>query len=241
MRSYAQERVGMTDWQFGCLPVHFKLTNVDVYDAKHAGLYVRGEDVNVGAVIGSSFASNCTEASSLTETLGECANSIDRSFLGIAMFAPHTASARDRVTDERFAGYLTRGNSQRSVYIGDYSESDQLMNQITRNSITIGGLSGWEGFGGWLFGRTMNGLYLRRAGSTWGLMLGEATGPDDLYVLRMENPENGWTYNLRWDTGEGAYRWDVAGLRRAATYIEGTDQPTLGLTTFFANDYHGNP
>lgn len=70
----------------------WRIINVTVDQAEHAGIIVKGGDSNVGLADAFNSASNCAKASKWEAILGRCANVIDHSFLGCTWIAAHTAA-----------------------------------------------------------------------------------------------------------------------------------------------------
>lgn len=122
------------------------LSRVRVDDSDHAGVYVQGGDTNGGLGMMVSGRGNCQDPTSYETAWGDCANIVDKSFLGSAWVGTHTAAVT--ATTDVAPGYIADGNSQMSVFVGAYAEGDQLQNELSVNSTAVGGLSSWDGASG---------------------------------------------------------------------------------------------
>lgn len=168
------------------------LDNVWVSDARGPGLLfgdpggANTADTNVVHTNGGSYAGNCqagtkwapflrptkyctdnpAEAVCTDPSMG-CAGVFDVSFLGGQFNAPHTSNNKDLTTLQKFAGYVSVGDSNRSVWIAPYSESFLCTgscetpgggNYMGPQVMVIGGHSNWVGPGTWLHGNQVNTL-----------------------------------------------------------------------------------
>lgn len=137
-----------------------KLVDSTLTSAKHTGLLIEGEDANAGYFADSDIQSNCNNWRFWEPVLGRCANVHENSFLGNTFNAIHTARCVDLATGQMCESFYSEGDSQRATFVGPYTERDQLPGVLSRNTVSIGGLSEWSGKGGWLQGRRMNALIL---------------------------------------------------------------------------------
>lgn len=123
----------------------WRLDGVLVESTDHAGILIRGADSNAGLALGPSVVSACQHASRWESTLGPCAGIVDRSFLGDTWIAAHTNNAGEGTVATRRPGYRFGEDSQRSVCVGCYSESNQAPSVMGRYSNVLSGMADWSG------------------------------------------------------------------------------------------------
>lgn len=100
--------------------------------ANGEGIRIEGGDSNVGFAANNSVTSNCQAP------VGACAGIDDESFLGCTWAANHTES--NGPAGHVSAGIIFGGGSQRSLGLGNYSESNQPQSSVSQSSLMIGGL-----------------------------------------------------------------------------------------------------
>jgi hypothetical protein len=141
----------------------WRVDDVSVGRAHHAGVLIRGGDTNVGTFLSGYVGGNCFSATLWTPAVGfDCAGLVERSFLGNTFVGVSTAANAEHkpgcYTDsstcvvKKFPGFAFVGLSQHSVCLGCYTESDQALSQLSQWSMALGGLSSWD--------RRTNGLRL---------------------------------------------------------------------------------
>jgi hypothetical protein len=199
---------------------------------------VRGGDANDVSIVELETAQACERGSwwsGRAELVGRpCAAVIDRSFLGVSVWAAHTASSRDRETGARFAGYDLGGDSTRSICAGCYSESDQTPSSVGRQSIAIGGIGAWTGLGLRVEGPRLSSLLVSSPalpGGGWvDLAAGAITAPGVGLELRGAGiPGETWRpLRLLAEPARLAWRLDVAGLGTAVTARVGATASARG-------------
>jgi hypothetical protein len=199
---------------------------------------VRGGDANDVSIVELETAQACERGSwwsGRAELVGRpCAAVIDRSFLGVSVWAAHTASSRDRETGARFAGYDLGGDSTRSICAGCYSESDQTPSAVGRQSIAIGGIGAWQGLGLRVEGPRLSSLLVSSPalpGGGWvDLAAGAITAPGVGLELRGAGiPGEPWRpLRLLAEPARLAWRLDVAGLGTAVTARVGATASARG-------------
>ncbi len=177
---------------------HVEDVRVDVNE--HAGIWIDGGDTNAGLLIMTDVSGNCRYWERWKKKLGPCRNIHESSFLGTTIVAAHTARCIDSETSAKCEGYALEDDTQRSVCVGCYSEHDQKPNRLSQNSLALGGQSGWEGSGGWLFGQWMNRLVLRNdqdPDNVVQLELGSVAAPGAAWQVRALRFEKGaWPLSL---------------------------------------------
>lgn len=119
----------------------WSMTRVRIEACDHAGVYAKGGDANAGLALLVNATGNCQNPAPYDELWGDCANLVDESFLGNTWIASHTSAVN--ATVHTHPGYISRGNTQRTLWLGAYSENNQDRSQLSQNSMAIGGLSGW--------------------------------------------------------------------------------------------------
>lgn len=189
---------------------------------------IRGGDANDVSIVEIETAQACERGSWWSgrgELLGRpCAAVLDRSFLGVSIWAAHTASSRDRETGARFAGYDLGGDSTRTICAGCYSESDQTPSSVGRQSIAIGGIGAWTGLGLRVEGPRLSSLLVTSpplpTGGAVDLAAGAITAPGVGLELRGAGIPGAGVDTWRplrvvAEPGRRAWRVDVAGSNTA--------------------------
>jgi hypothetical protein len=215
--------------------------------AEGPAILVRGGDANDVSILEPEITGACELGSrwSGTPELGgeRCAGIVDRSFLGVAIWGAHTASSRDRTTRAVFAGVLLGiSDSARSVCVGCYGESDQLVSYVGRLSSVVGGIGTWAGPGLRLEGPRASALLVPGRplgdGASVDVALGQLAPPGAGIELRpVGSPlPAGSTLRFGLDVPALSWRIDVGGLERAvALRVRAVDTgPRLGALTLIS-------
>lgn len=214
---------------------------------------VRGGDANDVSIVELETAQACERGSAWSgrpELVGApCAAVLDRSFLGVSIWAAHTASSRDRETGARFAGYDLGGDSTRTICAGCYSESDQLPSNVGRQSIAIGGIGAWQGLGLRVEGPRLSSLLISSRpladGSGVDLAAGVVAAPGagiELRPLRSPSVPASSVFRINLDSTRATWTADVAALGTAVAWrVAARSTPTLGLGTLEVPKLLGQP
>lgn len=108
------------------------LDDVHVWNTEHAGVVIRGPDVNQGLALALDVIDSCKDPS-WNATLGTCGAIRDRSFLGNTYIAPHVA-----LTSGGSPGYLIDGSAnQRTALLSPYAEIDVAPGVLSPNSMAL--------------------------------------------------------------------------------------------------------
>lgn len=191
------------------------MTRVRAVYADHAGVIVRGGDVNVGVGISVDTTHNCSSPESAPAdpvNYPPCAGLIDASFLGCTWIGLHSADSGQN--GRSFPGAAFIGASQRSVCVGCYKENDQPSSLLSANSIAIGGTNHFVGGGVSLNGRTITNLTLRAP--TFEPIAGSTDKTPALFFLRLGDnsvlhiEQNGLGIRSSWKGANSFTLWNWA-------------------------------
>lgn len=208
----------------------WRLDGVSVQGAHHVGVWVDGEDTNVGLALGASSAGNCLKAAPLAASLGPCAEIHEGSFLGSTWIAAHAAYAESLHPNVPVPYVMGDSGNSRSVCIGCYAE-DPGVGVVANNANILGGKSVWSGF------PIIQGTVFRAAeftndndpSNTVTLGLGRlATGSGVGWALSAAGWSGGTTLRLKVDRGLNAYRLDVGNLGSAQALRIGANSSAIG-------------
>lgn len=208
----------------------WRLDGVSVQGAHHVGVWVDGEDTNVGLALGASSAGNCLKATPLAASLGPCSEIHEGSFLGSTWIAAHAAYAEALHPNVPVPYIMGDSGNSRSVCIGCYAE-DPGVGVVANNANILGGKSVWSGF------PIIQGTVFRGAEFTNDndpanivtLGLGRlATGSGVGFALSAAGWSGGTTLRLKVDRGLNAYRLDVGNLGSAQALRIGANSSAIG-------------
>ncbi len=124
----------------------WRMDSLRIERSDHAGVYVVGGDANAGLAQLVDTSENCIDPSSYVADWGECAETVDTSFLGNTWVASHT---NFDPASTPHSGYIIAGDSNRSTLLGPYAERypdiyGSPLNELATNSISLGGTSNWN-------------------------------------------------------------------------------------------------
>ncbi len=195
----------------------WSVTQTRIEQSDHAGILVRGGDSNAGATFMLDSSASCRFTAPYEVEYGECANVVDKSFLGNTWLATHTALGPDEVG--QYVGYLVEGASQRTVLVGAYAEHSSLPSELSANSLSLGGISGWAD--------DIAGLRLSGNVATGRVSFVNRRDPNNVTTTRLGNFEPGVYMSLGAERARSAwpFRWrqvnvsipGVAGCEEAST------------------------
>lgn len=208
----------------------WRLDGVSVQGAHHVGVWVDGEDTNVGLALGASSAGNCLKAAPLAATLGPCAEIHEGSFLGSTWIAAHAAYAESLHPNVPVPYMMGDSGNSRSVCIGCYAE-DPGVGVVANNANILGGKSVWSGF------PIIQGTVFRAAeftndndpANTVTLGLGRlATGLGSVFSVQANGWSGGTALRLKVDRPTFSYRLDVGNLNSAQALRIGANSSAIG-------------
>lgn len=224
----------------------WRLDEVTVQSAEWSGILIAGADSNAGLATHVYSGSNCQFAGTKWavrkhpdlrwyNTDYPCAGIVDASFLGNTWVAPITSSNYQRhqdatgkwVLDYSGQGYLVTGDSQRSVLVGAYAESDQQASWLSLSSNVFGGIGEWSttSKGLVIVGYTVNRFRVINkydpANVTY-LEMGDTTYAGGWLTFRAMATKGGaWPLTLRAKSGRTEF--SVAGGAAIPMKIDGTN------------------
>lgn len=188
------------------------LDSLRIDNCDHAGVFVEGGDSNAGLGEMVDSSSNCQEPAAGIALWGDCANIIDRSYLGSTWVATHTTA--NSATASTHPGYLSDGDNQRSVFVGAYAEMNQDPSQLGKKSNAIGGLANW--------GLNTNGLRIEGPRFVGRLFIENNTNPNNRTSFDLGNIGNGVFYAARSENMNRSWPLRLASELRVAS-----DAPAL--------------
>ena len=208
----------------------WRLTDVRIEHSEHAGLSVSGGDANTGLALAPNTVVTCKRGSAWKPLLGDCAPQVYQDYLGSTIVGAHASNSNDENSGENFPNYRFTGNSQRSVCLGCYSESDAVRPVNAPFTTWIGGIA-----------NPIGGLYLRGPLAS-ALSISNAGDPSNAVTLRMGAlasagtaleivPSGGlMTQPLRLKAEQGTRSWrlDVANLNSAVALRIGGATAAVG-------------
>lgn len=224
----------------------WRMTDVVIWDAEHAGFYAHGGDSSAGVWVSGSVHHNCQLASKwepLQTTWPRCAGAVEGSFLGNTFVGVMASTNWEHLPGCRrdgpscmrtqYSGFNFPGKNQRSICVGCYTESDQTPSPLSAWSISIGGLSSWEGSGLRVYGTRFSGIRTinnRDPDNIVELEFGNAANtPGTAMQVNSSGIRSAWPLRFRAYPDTQEWGWEVANLRGTAaiTYTgnTGTDRP----------------
>lgn len=137
---------------------HWRMDMVNATNTHHAPIFVRGPDSNTGVAISVSGVNGCKYASKIKgfvntaeslwdKSMVDCAGVMDASFLGNTWIGSHVAMIYDTESNLYEKSYLAKGDNQLTTFMGSYAENSSSCGQVSARSISMGGISCFEGAG----------------------------------------------------------------------------------------------
>ncbi len=193
--------------------------NVHAWNNGYAGFWIRGPDANASLLELTDTIDNCRD-SHWEAQFGECAGTIEDSFLGNTHVAPHAADNGGR------PGYLAgRDPNNHSTLINPYDEGVSPANTLGPNSIAVGviGRDFLPGGGLRLFGRRANALELQNLGdpaNRVSLRLGELAAPGSAFEAIPTSVGPGFALRLYSRPATSHWGLNVANISSAADSLK---------------------